>query len=210
MSSLETAILKPETTPFLVFGYGSLIYKPPPHVARRIPGYITSHIRRFWQLSEDHRGTPTHPGRVVTLLTHDDYQHFNTVSADANQTELIESKDLIDSSKGEKCWGVVYEIVPESVEEVKAYLSIREINGYSLTTVKMSRLYMTELFKPECLSAHLTIPNFHPSQIPIKVSWKQLDIFLEAEGQAEKIKSTCTNLLLHCVKSVGTTPGTGM
>lgn len=116
------------TIPFLVFGYGSLIWKPPPHVKRRIPGYITTHVRRFWQASEDHRGTVERPGRVVTLVSLEDLdtlghfaQHKGPPAGAAGQQN--------------KCWGAVYEIVPESVQEVKAYLDIREINGYSLTTV---------------------------------------------------------------------------
>ena len=111
----------PKIPPFLVFGYGSLIWKPPPHVKRRIPGYITSHVRRFWQASEDHRGTVDAPGRVVTLVSHDDLRLLNL------STEL--------QHESGKCWGAVYEIQPESVAEVKAYLDIREINGYSLSTV---------------------------------------------------------------------------
>ncbi|KAK6348453.1 hypothetical protein TWF718_006246 [Orbilia javanica] len=35
---------------FWIFGYGSLIWKPPPTFARRVPCYIErGYIRRFWQ-----------------------------------------------------------------------------------------------------------------------------------------------------------------
>ncbi|CAG8030661.1 unnamed protein product [Penicillium nalgiovense] len=33
-----------------VFGYGSLIWKPPPHYDQRVPGYISGYVRRFWQV----------------------------------------------------------------------------------------------------------------------------------------------------------------
>ncbi|KAK9657798.1 hypothetical protein V6Z96_002046 [Aspergillus fumigatus] len=33
-----------------VFGYGSLIWKPPPHYDQRVPGYIDGYVRRFWQV----------------------------------------------------------------------------------------------------------------------------------------------------------------
>ncbi|KAI9835480.1 MAG: hypothetical protein M1837_003781 [Sclerophora amabilis] len=119
---------------FWLFGYGSLIWKPPPHFDRRVPGYITGYIRRFWQVgrpfvcgnrawelmwrihSEDHRGTPEAPGRVVTLI------------------ERSFWRSLVDphASAGDKVWGVAYRIASSKVEEVKAYLDIREINGYSI------------------------------------------------------------------------------
>lgn len=66
--------------------------------------------------SEDHRGTPEAPGRVVTLI----------------ETSYWRSLTDHHDSPPDKVWGVAYRIIPERVADVKDYLDIREINGYSI------------------------------------------------------------------------------
>ena len=51
-----------------LFGYGSLIFKADFPYIERCPASISNWTRRFWQGSHDHRGTPTEPGRVATLV----------------------------------------------------------------------------------------------------------------------------------------------
>ena len=67
-----------------------------------VPATITGWARRFWQGSPDHRGTPTAPGRVVTLV----------------------------SQPGASCMGVCFEIAPEHLDEALKRLDHREKAGY--------------------------------------------------------------------------------
>ncbi|MES1954424.1 gamma-glutamylcyclotransferase [Salinisphaera hydrothermalis] len=71
-----------------LFGYGSLIYKAGFKYDERRPATIEGWVRRFWQGSHDHRGTPDAPGRVVTLV----------------------------EAPGETCFGMAYRITPAHFE----------------------------------------------------------------------------------------------
>ncbi|WKY13749.1 hypothetical protein Q1695_004524 [Nippostrongylus brasiliensis] len=90
-----------------IFGYGSLLWNPNFQFEKKVPGVVKGYARRFWQLSPDHRGTPTKPGRTVTLVP------------DENSV----------------CWGLAFKIAAEHVVATKKYLDFREKAGYSL--VKM-------------------------------------------------------------------------
>lgn len=85
-----------------VFGYGSLVWRPAfPYLERR-PAAIHGWLRRFWQASTDHRGTPEAPGRVVTLT----------------------------EEPGAVTWGTAYALDPAQRERILAELDHREKDGY--------------------------------------------------------------------------------
>lgn len=93
-----------------VFGYGSLVWRPDfPFVERRT-ATISGWTRRFWQGSTDHRGVPSAPGRVVTL---------------------IEEPEAV-------CWGTAYLIHADDRDDVVSHLDYREKGGYSLRDVRIS------------------------------------------------------------------------
>lgn len=106
-----------EREEYTVFGYGSLIWKPPPHAIRRTPGFLKHYVRRFAQSSSDHRGTPEFPGRVVTLIHADEWSKFNEMDA-------FPHEDVV--------WGVAYTIDPVYAREVRDYLDYREKDGYTI------------------------------------------------------------------------------
>jgi len=68
------------------------------------------------QASQDHRGTPEAPGRVVTLI---ERSFWETLTDD----HALES---------DKVWGTAYRIEADKVAGVRDYLDIREINGYTI------------------------------------------------------------------------------
>lgn len=85
-----------------LFGYGSLIFKADFPYQERRPARIRGWVRRFWQGSHDHRGTPDAPGRVVTLV----------------------------EAPGQSCKGVAYRVSPDVFDhldfrEKNGYLRFR-------------------------------------------------------------------------------------
>ena len=85
-----------------IFGYGSLVWRPAFEYLDKQPAYIKGWMRRFWQASPDHRGTPEAPGRVVTLLR----------------------------AEGDTCWGMAYLVSKAVAEPILKELDHREKAGY--------------------------------------------------------------------------------
>lgn len=94
-----------------IFGYGSLLWKVNFKYDVEKIGYIKGYVRRFWQGSTDHRGTPEKPGRVATIVP----------AKDNNQS----------------LWGIAYHIPPMHVKETLNVLNFREKGGYSLKKVEL-------------------------------------------------------------------------
>jgi len=90
-----------------IFGYGSLCWRPGFPYLRKFNGYIRGWKRVFWQGSTDHRGTPSDPGRVVTLI-----------------------KQPLGSLEEFITWGVVYCIPDTEAAVILKSLDYRERGGY--------------------------------------------------------------------------------
>ncbi|KAJ5970695.1 ChaC-like protein [Penicillium vulpinum] len=135
-----------------VFGYGSLIWKPPPHYDQRVPGYISGYVRRFWQVrkpftqGEDFLYIRIRKSRTNILVIVHEFQastdHRGTPEQPGRVVTVIERTfwETLDdplahleselSSTG-KVWGAAYHIPASHAEEVHDYLDEREIDGYS-------------------------------------------------------------------------------
>ena len=79
----------------------------------RSPAFIKGYLRRFWQESHDHRGTPGNPGLVACLL-------------DASQPDGA-------NVYGTVVDGFIYELADETVSDTLLTLDIREKHGYTRT-----------------------------------------------------------------------------
>ncbi|TEB29218.1 ChaC-like protein [Coprinellus micaceus] len=132
-----------DTEAFIVFGYGSLIFKPPPHVIKKTPGFLKGYVRRFAQKSHDHRGTPEAPGRVVTLVHKEDWDKFS-------QLDAFPDDDTV--------WGVAYTIDPAYVAEVREYLDYREKDGYTMESLD---IYGHDEHGKDIVLIHKAYVRFH-------------------------------------------------
>ncbi len=95
--------------PLWVFGYGSLVWRPAFAYVDKCAGVIGGYSRRFWQGSTDHRGTPSAPGRVVTLVP----------------------------EETGRCWGTAYRVSPGHRASVLANLDHRERGGFVRASVEV-------------------------------------------------------------------------
>jgi len=72
----------------VVFGYGSVIWKPGIEFEESQVGYIDGFVRRMWQGNETHRGRKGRPGRVATLIPKPNKRTFG-------KAFILESKEQI-------------------------------------------------------------------------------------------------------------------
>lgn len=122
----ETALIDPACDfdkVELIFGYGSLTWKPPceaSRIIRAFPAVIRGYHRRFWMSSVDHRGTAALPGLVATILHH---QHPDAIRLKLGPGEIA---------------GMVFQV--RGLGDILPDLDAREKNGYTRTLVPVYEL----------------------------------------------------------------------
>ena len=132
-----------------VFGYGSLIWNPNIKFSEQRKCCIKGYSRRFWQGSNDHRGTIEKPGRVVTLVAEDEDGHRGCGLITWGVAYLVGQHVALTLS-----WLVIcVQVKAEDVESTMSYLGHREKCGCAL----LSRLVLLSLFH----AAAQRMPPFH-------------------------------------------------
>ena len=94
-----------------IFGYGSLIWRPDFEFDESAVVALSGWRRSFSQGSPDHRGTPSAPGRVVTLR----------------------------EDPGGGCWGVAYRVPLGRSGAILQRLDEREQGGYDRVAITVHR-----------------------------------------------------------------------
>ncbi|MFK7997471.1 MAG: gamma-glutamylcyclotransferase [Granulosicoccus sp.] len=107
------------SAPVYVFAYGSLIWRPDFEYSESVQVVVNGYERRFWQASHDHRGTATHPGRVVTLVPVPDG----------------------------RCEGLIYRLPEKGRDAILAALDKREQDGYERVWLQASNVSGAGSFK---------------------------------------------------------------
>lgn len=143
LAKVDACAIASETC--LIFAYGSLMWRPSFTYKARQSAYVCGYIRRFWQTSDDHRGTKDFPGRVACLLRAEDVANHEP-----------------SSSNDDKVWGCMYSVEHGNLQEILQSLDQREQNGYTRTLTTGFDEYgqsLGDCFVYVCCTSH---PSYSP------------------------------------------------
>ena len=132
-------------SPLWIFGYGSLCFRPDFPSDKQFTGRVSGYQRYFAQKSCDHRGTPTNPGLVATLLT---------------DSECVALGVRGESDPPSTCVGTCYRVADADIDGVLANLDFREKGGYSRAVVEVAPCDGSPPVRALLYTATTDNPNF--------------------------------------------------
>lgn len=138
--------------PLWVFGYGSLIWNPGFAFAEARPARLPGFRRAFCMWSVRYRGTPEAPGLVLAL----------------------------DAADGAECRGLAYRAEPGREQEVREYLTFREMG----TDSYHETWQMLELDDGSTVRALAYVADPHHAQYADLAPLRQAEIIAQASGPA--------------------------
>lgn len=118
-----------------IFGYGSLIWKPDVEYTESYFGQVRNSVRRFWQASPDHRGTPEALGRVVTMMVRKSSDAVPSSQLSLGTPVPSSPNNIPDHEWEQGVHGAVFKLSPNSAEVMLDRLCHRERAGYSAIQV---------------------------------------------------------------------------
>jgi cation transport protein ChaC len=136
------------SSPVWIFGFGSLLFKPsgdfehPPERAT-----LGGWVRRFYQASPDHRGTPEYLGRVATIVplargslgcAAGDPLEAAAVQQWAADEGSVHGEEQLVQGEAACVHGMAYCLEGATVGEHLARLCRREAGGYSVHSVRVA------------------------------------------------------------------------
>lgn len=127
-----------DETIFLIFGYGSLLWKQEFPFTAVYNTSVYGYQRLFYQGTKDHRGTPDDPGRVVTLLPAPSPQDVLCSQEQHNIPEGASFSHPISSSAACRVDGKAFQLPtdPNVVQKILQKLDARE-TGYERVEVTL-------------------------------------------------------------------------
>jgi cation transport protein ChaC len=120
-------------SPLYVFGYGSLLWRPG-DLLESFRSYRCSclgYTRLFAQRSCDHRGTPSMPGVVVTLVENNELNGIISRSEYGASSTAVATVEFDRSIVSDECPGLIWSVPDERAQSLIDELDYREKGGYS-------------------------------------------------------------------------------
>jgi len=162
----------------VVFGYGSVIWKPGIEFEESHVGYINGFVRRMWQGNETHRGRKGRPGRVATLIPKSNRRTFGKAFVLKSKEQIAAAMDHLimrEISLGGYCLGFTpFHRLDAGISSLRSSSSSSPFSSFSLSSSTSS----------PTSSPSLSTSSSPSSSIPSSPSSASLSSISEDEGSS--------------------------